>query len=117
MSKRTTMSRTFDTLGNDTLDVFFDNLGFQAYGNCRERSSSPFRDYADRDLGSPSFLRMTCLLGRTGSWTSRWVSLADFSSFIFEEEHPSEADDEKRVLSFPLLFTWLYSRPLNLPHA
>ena len=34
------MSRTFDTLGNDTVDVVFDNLGFQVYGNCRGRSSS-----------------------------------------------------------------------------
>ena len=34
------MSRTFDTLGNDTVEVVFDNLGFQAYGNCQERSSS-----------------------------------------------------------------------------
>ena len=58
------MSRTFDTLGNDTVDVVFDNLGFQAYGNSRGRSSSPFRDYADRDLGSPRFLRMLCLLAR-----------------------------------------------------
>ena len=56
------MSRTFDTLGSDTVDVIFDNLAFQAYGNCRERSSSPFRDYADRDLGSPRFLRMHYLL-------------------------------------------------------
>ena len=35
----------------------------QAYGNCRGRSSSPFWDYADRDLGSPSLLMffvMTC---------------------------------------------------------
>ena len=46
------MSGTFDTLGNDTGYVVFDNLGFQAYGNCRERSGSPFRDYADRDLNS-----------------------------------------------------------------
>ena len=34
------MSRTFDTLGNDTVDLVFDNLGFQACGNCRGRSSS-----------------------------------------------------------------------------
>ena len=39
------MGRTFDTLGNDTVEVVFDNLGFQAYGNCL--------DYADRDLNSP----------------------------------------------------------------
>ena len=43
------MSKTFDTLGNDTVDVFFDHLGFQAYGICRGRSNNPFRDYADRD--------------------------------------------------------------------
>ena len=46
------MSRTFDTLGSDTMDVIFNNLNFQAYGNRRGRSSSLFRDYADRDLGS-----------------------------------------------------------------
>ena len=28
MSRWTTMSRTFDTLGNPTVDVVFDNLGF-----------------------------------------------------------------------------------------
>ena len=27
--------------GNDTVKVVFDNLGFHAYGNCQERSSSP----------------------------------------------------------------------------
>ena len=41
VSRWTTMSRTFDTLGNHTVDVVFDNLGFQACGNCRGRSSSP----------------------------------------------------------------------------
>ena len=46
------MSRTFDTLGNDTGYFVFNNLGFQAYGNRRGRSSSPFGDCADRDLGS-----------------------------------------------------------------
>ena len=40
MSWWTTMSRTFDILGNDTVEVVFDNLGFQAYGNCQGRSSS-----------------------------------------------------------------------------
>ena len=53
MSSRTTMSKTFNTLGNDIVDVFFNHLGFQAYCNCQERSNSPFKDYADRDLGSP----------------------------------------------------------------
>ena len=47
------MSKTFNTLGNDTVDVFFNHLGFKAYSNCQGRSSSPFKDYADRDLGSP----------------------------------------------------------------
>ena len=28
MSRWTAMSRQFDTLGNDTVDVVFDNLGF-----------------------------------------------------------------------------------------
>ena len=60
------MSKTFDTLGNDTVGVVFDNLG-----NCRERSSSPLKDYADRDLGSSKFLRIRCLLSQTGSWTPR----------------------------------------------
>ena len=41
------MSKTFNTLGNDTVDAFFNHLGFQAYSNCRVRSSSPFKDYAD----------------------------------------------------------------------
>ena len=40
MSKWTTIGRTFDTLRNDTVEVVFDNLGFQAYGNCQGRSSS-----------------------------------------------------------------------------
>ena len=102
------MSKTFDTLGNDTVGVVFDNLVFKDYGNCRERSSSPFRDYADRDLGSSRFLRIRCLLSRTGSWTSRefpiyrvlgimWVNLADFFGFSWQEEHPSEAANETRV--------------------
>ena len=34
------MSRTFDALGNDTVNVVFDNLGLQACGNYRGRSSS-----------------------------------------------------------------------------
>ena len=32
------------------------------------------------------------------------VSFADFSDFIYEVEHPSEADDQKRVLSFTVAF-------------
>ena len=43
-------------LDGNTVDVSFDHLGFQAYGNCRGRSSTPFEDYADRHLGSPSFM-------------------------------------------------------------
>ena len=34
------MSRTFDTLRNNTVEVVFDKLGFQAYGNCQGRSSN-----------------------------------------------------------------------------
>ena len=34
------MSRTFDTLRNDTVEAVLDNLGFQAYSNCQGRSSS-----------------------------------------------------------------------------
>ena len=34
------MSRTFDALNNDTVNVVFDNLGHQACGNCRGRSGS-----------------------------------------------------------------------------
>ena len=30
----------------------------EIFGNCRRRSSSPFWDYANRDLGSPSFVDM-----------------------------------------------------------
>ena len=36
------MSRTFNALDNDTVKVVFDNLGLQACGNCRGRSSSRF---------------------------------------------------------------------------
>ena len=108
MSRRTTMSKTFNTLGNDTADVFFFFFrppGFQTYGNCRGRSSTPFRDYADRDLGRPSFLRIHCLLAcraksrSAGSWASDWVTLADFYGFMCEVEHPSKAEDVKRVLN------------------
>ena len=35
---------------------------------------------------------------------SVWVSLEDFSGFICEVEHPSEADDQKRVFVQLLLF-------------
>ena len=47
---------TSDTLGNNT------ESSTHAYGNCRERSTSPFRDHADRDFGSPVFLHTQCLL-------------------------------------------------------
>ena len=40
MSWWTSMSRTFDTLRNDTVEVVLDNLEFQAYGNCQGHSSS-----------------------------------------------------------------------------
>ena len=50
------MNRTFDTQGSDTKDVIFDNLAFTVYGNCRELSSSPFRDHANRDFGSPCII-------------------------------------------------------------
>ena len=50
------MRKTSNTLDGNTVDVSFDHLGFQAYGNCRRRSSSPFEDYADRHLGSPSYM-------------------------------------------------------------
>ena len=33
--------QNIDTLGNNTVDFVFDNVGFQTYGICRERSSSP----------------------------------------------------------------------------
>ena len=57
----TTTSRTFDTLGNDTGYFVSHNLFFSDIRCCRGRSSSPFRDYADRNLGSAS-LRMLGLL-------------------------------------------------------
>ena len=38
------MSRTFDTLGNDTVDVVFDSLGLQAFGNCRGPIEQSFWD-------------------------------------------------------------------------
>ena len=68
--------RTFDTLGNDTVDVVFDNLGFQTYGLSGAIEQS-LRDYADRDLGSPKFLRMHCLPANRVKLASGWVSLAD----------------------------------------
>ena len=85
-------------MDSDTLDVIFD----QAHGNCRRRSSSPFRDYADRYLGSPRFLRMHYLLACRVKFPveqglEHKASLADFSGFICEVEHPSEA--ELRILN------------------
>ena len=44
------------TISNDTRYVGFDNLGFPTYGTVGRRSSSPFRDYADRYLGSRHLL-------------------------------------------------------------
>ena len=85
------MSRTFDTQGSDTMDVIFDTLAFQAYGNCRERPSSPsgimqIVTSAVRNTAHALSSRVS-----RGSWASSWVSLADFSGFICEVEHPSEA--------------------------
>ena len=37
-------------------------LSAEAYNACRERSSSPFEDYADRNLGSLRILHVQCLL-------------------------------------------------------
>ena len=45
---------------------------------CRERSSSPFRDHADRDLGSPVFLHMQCLL----ACRVKFIHIALFLSYV-----------------------------------
>ena len=47
--------QTINTLGNDTVDVAFDDLDSR-------RAVLVESDYADRDLGTPRFLRMHCLL-------------------------------------------------------
>ena len=48
------MSRTLGALSNDTIDAIFDNWVSRSAAT-GERSSSPFKDYADRDLGSPNY--------------------------------------------------------------
>ena len=71
-----------DTLDNDTVDVVFDNLGFQTNGNCRERSSSPSGIMQIVTLAVRNFCECTVFPRITESWASGWVSLADFSGFI-----------------------------------
>ena len=46
---RGNVSKTFTILGNDTVG-FLRPPEFLAYGNCRGRSCSPVKDYADRDF-------------------------------------------------------------------
>ena len=90
------MNRTFETLGNDTGYVIFDNMGFQAYGNCRERSSSPLRIM---QIVTSAVLFRACLLSceymtfrLNRILASGWVSFADFSGFICKMEHPLKAE-------------------------
>ena len=56
------MSRTFDTLSNDTVDIAFDNLGPKVCGNCRGRSSSPHRCCADPVKRSSHLSSKVCML-------------------------------------------------------
>ena len=91
--KQTTMSRTLDALINDTTDVVFDNWGLQICGNCRGRSSSPFKDYADRNLGR--------LMSNTAFCISR-IGLAD-SLVSFQGGHPSETEVYLQFCFFPLV--------------
>ena len=50
------MSKTFNTLGNDTVDVFFDHRGFPGVQYLSRAIEQSFRGYyADRHLGSLDF--------------------------------------------------------------
>ena len=52
MSTRTTTSKTFDALNNDTIDVVFVNWVSRSAVTVE---SDRAKDYADRDLGSPNY--------------------------------------------------------------
>ena len=88
--------QNIDTLGSDTEYVVFNNLGFQAYGNRRKRSSSPFKDYADRDFGSSysahawSLVKLCEVSGRTNLGVKLGQPRRLFRLHVVVE-HPSEA--------------------------
>ena len=101
-----------DTLGSDTEYVVFNSMSFQAYGNRRERSSSPFKDYGDRDLGSSYSAH---------AWSSRVTWFLDIKLGQPRElhklhevvEHPSEGK-MRNGLCFHSCFVvpWFYSHLL-----
>ena len=82
------MSKTFDTLGNDTVDVLFDHLGFRrtvTVGGVRAAFSGIMQIVTSSVRISANALSSRVsreVSGRTGSWASTWVSLADFSNLI-----------------------------------
>ena len=78
---------TSDTMGNDT------ESSTQAYGDCWGRSSSPFRDHADRDLDSPVFQHMQCLL----ACRVKFIHIARFLSNVAD-------GTESLILDFSGLF-------------
>ena len=85
------LHETSDTLGNDT------ESSTQAYGNCWERSSSPFRDHADRALGRPRFLHMQCLLACR-------VKFIHIARFLYDLTHGTK----RPILAFLVCYedTW-----------
>ena len=84
----------------------YDLLGW--FGNCRRRSSSPFKDYADRDLGSAFCTLMSntvlCISGQPRG----------LLCFYLQGDHPSEAQVDARF-EFSLIVLQLCCDPL--PHA
>ena len=92
----------FGTVGHDTVDIVFDNLGFQTsitVGSDR----AVFRDYADRDLGSTIF-SVNALSSRESREFPVEQSLGHYAGSASQTslahmriEHPSEAEDVKQV--------------------
>ena len=82
------MCRLSITLGNDTVSstTWVSKRTVTAWG----RSSSPFRDYADRDLGSPRFLHMQCLLACR-------VKFLNIARFVYDAADGTESP----ILAFP----------------
>ena len=82
------MSKTFNTLGNDTVDVFFDHLNSRrtvTVGSDQAVLSRIMQIVTSAVRISANALSSRVsreVSGRTGSWASTWVSLADFSGFI-----------------------------------
>ena len=76
---------------------------------CRVRSSSPFRDYADRNLGSSSSAHAWSLVNYVKFPVEQ--SLGRLTWLHEEVENPSDAKNEKRTVFFTLAFVvpWLYS--------